>query len=152
MISPYVVKKCIDSIVWPIWLLFQKTMEVGVIPERLKLSRIVPVFKKGDKVDVKNYRVVSIGSTLLRIFERAVKFKLASIIEPRLSNAQHGFRPQRSITTNLLNLSIAAHKAFDRGSQLDVFYGDFANAFDTVWHRRLIEKLMQFGIGEKTAK
>lgn len=152
MISPYVVKKCVDSIVWPIWLLFQKTMEGGVIPERLKLSRIVPVFKKGDKADIKNYRVVSIGSTLLRVFERAVNFKLTSIIEPRLSNAQHGFRPRRSITTNLLNLSIAVHKGFDKGNQTDVFYGDFANAFDTVWHRRLVEKLMKFKIGEKTAK
>lgn len=33
-----------------------------------------------------------------------------------------------------------------------MFYGDFANAFDTVWHRRLVEKLMKFKIGEKTAK
>src|ERR1700709_2482846 len=79
-------------------------------------------FQKGHKADIKNYRVVSIGSTLLRIFERAVNFKLTSIIEPRLSNAQHGFRPRRSITTNLLNLSVAVHKGFERGNQTDVFY------------------------------
>lgn len=52
---PNVVKKCIDSIVWPIWLLFQRTVQTGVIQERLKMSRIVPVFKNGDRADVKNY-------------------------------------------------------------------------------------------------
>lgn len=151
-ISSFVIKMCADSIVWPIWLLFQKTFETGIIPERLKTSRVVPVFKKGDKNDVTNYRMVAISSTILKIFERAIKIKLMLIIEPKLSNAQHGFRPKRSITTNLLNLSIVAHEAFRKGKQIDVFYGDFKNAFDRVWHRRLIEKLSKFNVGVKTAK
>lgn len=151
-ISPFVIKMCVESIVWPIWLLFQKTFEMGIIPERLKMSRVVPVFKKGDKNDVSNYRIVAISSTILKIFERAIRNKLTSIIEPKLSNAQHGFRSKRSITTNLMNLSIAVHESFSNGHQTDVFYGDFKNAFDKVWHRRLIEKLSTFNIGERTAK
>lgn len=95
---------------------------------------------------------MAISSTILKIFERAIKVKLTSIIEPKLSNAQHGFRPKRSITTNLLNLSIVVHDSFKNGKQTDVFYGDFKNAFDRVWHRRLIEKLSKFNVGEKTAK
>ncbi|XP_055306801.1 uncharacterized protein LOC129571055, partial [Sitodiplosis mosellana] len=55
-ISPFVIKQCVDAIVWPIWLLFQKTFDAGTIPYLLKLSRVVPVFKKGDKDDVTNYR------------------------------------------------------------------------------------------------
>lgn len=151
-ISPYVVKMCAESIAMPIWLLFQKSFETGIIPERLKLSRVVPVFKKGDKKNVKNYRMVAISSTILKIFERAISFKLTPIIDSRLSNAQHGFRPNRSITTNLMNLSIVVHESFANGRQTDVFYGDFRNAFDTVWQRRLIEKLALFNIGAKTAK
>lgn len=49
-ISPFIIKMCADSVVWPIWLLFQKTFEAGIIPERLKMSRVVPVFKKGEKM------------------------------------------------------------------------------------------------------
>lgn len=69
-----------------------------------------------------------------------------------MSNAQHGFRPKRSVTTNLMNLSIMVSEAFDRGNQVDIFYGDFKNAFDKVCHRLLVTKLSIFGIGIKTAK
>jgi len=151
-ISPFVVKKCIDAITWPIWLLYQKTFDTGTIPHLLKLSRVVPVFKKGKKDDVTNYRVIAISSVILKIFELAMKYRLSEIVDPQLSNTQHGFRARRSVTTNLLNLSIFAHNAFKERTQLDVFYGDFKNAFDRVWHRKLIEKLAQFKIGRKSAK
>ena len=91
----------------------------------------------------------SISSVILKIFELAIKHQLSAIIELQLSNSQHGFRTKRSVTTNLMNLSIMAHDAFRRKNQLDVFYGDFKTAFDRVWHRKLIEKLAQFKIGRK---
>lgn len=78
--------------------------------------------------------------------------QLTTIIEPHISNAQHGFRSKRSVTTNLMNLSIKAHEAFQNNNQLDVFYGDFRSAFYTVCHRLLIAKLSRFRIGPKTAK
>lgn len=150
-LSPIVMKNCIDALVWPLWILHQKSMEMGKISTRLKLSRVVPVYKKkGDKRDVENYRIVAISSVIMRIYESAMNSKLIGIIDPLLSNAQHGFRPRRSISTNLLNLSVMVHEAFSKKQQLDVFYGDFANAFDKVWHRMLINKIRSFNIGKKT--
>lgn len=151
-VSPYVIKMCVESITWPIWLLFQKSFEAGRIPERLKRARIVPIFKNGDKSGINNYRMIAITSVILKIFERAIKSQLSSIIEPFISNAQHGFRSKRSITTNLLSLSIKAHEAFERSNQLDIFYGDFKSAFDRVCHRILISKMGKFCIGPMTAK
>lgn len=152
-LSPYVIKKCVSSIVWPIWLLYQKSFELGRIPESLKTSRVVPVHKKGDKTDVKNYRVIAISSIVMKIHEIAMHHKLSQIVNPLLSNAQHGFRPGRSVVTNILNLSIIAHNAFEKSRQVDTFYGDFKTAFDAVWLRRLIgSKLPSFNIGFKTAK
>lgn len=151
-LSPYVIKKCASVIVWPIWLLFQKSFETGKIPDALKVSRVVPVHKKGDKANAKNYRVIAIASIIMKIYEIAIKKRLTLIVNPKLTNAQHGFRPSRSVMTNLLNLSILAHNAFEKSRQLDVFYGDFKTAFNTVWLKRLIEKIAAFGIGAKTAK
>ncbi|XP_055316139.1 uncharacterized protein LOC129575925 [Sitodiplosis mosellana] len=151
-ISPFVIKQCIDAIVWPIWLLYQKTFDAGTIPYLLKLSRVVPVYKKGPKEDVTNYRVIAISSVILKIFELSIKHQLSAIIDPQLSNSQHGFRTKRSVTTNLLSLSILAHDVFRKKTQLDVFYGDFKTAFDRVWHRKLIEKIAHFKIGRKTAR
>lgn len=152
-LSPYVIKKCETAIVWPIWLLYQKSVDEERIPDAMKVSQTVPVYKrKGVKSDVKNYRVVEIAPIVMKIHEIAVKRKISGIIEPSLSNTQHGFRPGRSVTTNLLNLSMLAHKAFEHANQLDIFYGDFRTAFDTVWIKLLIMKLARFDIGRRTAK
>lgn len=151
-ISPKVIRNCQDAIIWPLWILFQKTLDEGVIPSDLKMSRIIPIHKKGAKSDVKNYRMVAVGTMILRIFEKTVNRKLAELVETKLSPFQHGFRPGRSVTTNLLSLTIAAHDAFSRGNQLDVFYGDFEKAFDRVSHPILLRKLVTFGIGPDTIK
>lgn len=51
-----------------------------------------------------------------------------------------------------MGLSIAAHDAFSRGNQLDVFYGDFEKAFDRVSHPILLKKLVTFVLGTITLK
>lgn len=151
-ISPKVIVKCKDALIWPLWILFQKTLESGIIPNSLKLSRVIPIHKKGDKTDIENYRMVAIGSMLLQIFEKTVNRKLSLLVENQLSTLQHGFRSGRSVSTNLLALSIAAHDAFSHGNQLDVFYGDYEKAFDRVNHRILLKKLVAVGLGPMTIK
>lgn len=73
-------------------------------------------------------------------------------IESSLSIAQHGFRANRSVSTNLLNLSTAVHDAFNRRNLVDIFYGDFKTAFDSVSHSILVAKFDKFDIGRKPAK
>lgn len=148
--EPYAIKMCVNTITWPLWLLYKRTFEMGLIPKKMKTSRIVPVFKKGRTNDITNYRIIAISSIILKIFERAMVYQLTSIIEPHISNAQHGFRNKRSVITNLMNLSIMMNEAFDRGNQVDIFYGDFKSAFDGVCHR--LKMISKYGIGIKTAK
>lgn len=151
-IHPKIVRKCSDALVWPIWLLFCKSFENGIIPTAAKASRIVPIHKKGDRSKIENYRMIAIGSVILRIMEKAVFHGVSAFVESGLANEQHGFRRNRSISTNLINLSVAVNEAFSRRSQLDVFYGDFQTAFDRVCHRILIGKLIEFGLGPRTVK
>lgn len=151
-VSPFFIKKCIGAMSSPLWLLWQKTVEMKQIPKKTKLSRVVPVFKKGKKKNIENYRVVVIISSILKIFQRAIKLQLTIIMEPYVHNSQHGFRPKRSVTTNLLSQSVVVYEAFERGLQLDTFLGDFEKAFERVCHRLFIGKLHKFSIGPKTAR
>ena len=89
---------------------------------------------------------------LLKIFEIAMISHLTLIIDPQLTNAQHGSRPKRSVTTNLMNLSIVVHEVSGRGNQVEIFYGDFENEFDRMCHRLSIVKFFKFKIGVQTAK
>lgn len=142
-----VIKKCADALIWPLWILHRKSFEAGMISSKLKVSRVVP-----DIADIMNYRITTVSSVVLRVYEIAMKAKLWEHTDPNITNAQHAFRPKLSISSNLLNLSIAAHEAFVKKRQLDVCYGDFANAFDKVIHRILLAKFWKFGIGKKMAK
>ena len=44
----------------------------GVFPEKLKLAKVSPVFKKGNKSDMNNYRPISVLSVISKILERLV--------------------------------------------------------------------------------
>jgi len=63
-----------------------------------------------------------------------------------LSNNQNSFTRGRSCLTNLLETFEAWTRILDEGYGLDVIFLDYCNAFDTVPHRQLLEKLRLGGI------
>ena len=68
------------------------------------------------------------------------------------SKCQHGFIKNHSCTTNLLTALDQWTDAIDQGSAVDVIYFDFAKAFDTVPHSRLLNKIHGYGIHCKAAE
>ena len=59
---------------------------------------------------------------------------------------QHGFTPKKSITTNLLEAMNIWTEALMHDIPVDILYLDYAKAFDTVPHQRLIHQVETFGI------
>ena len=60
--------------------------------------------------------------------------------EELLSNKQYGFISKRSTVTQLFNYVDKCCESIANGKVVDIIYFDFANAFDTVSHRRLQKK------------
>jgi hypothetical protein len=65
-----------------------------------------------------------------------------------LANSQHGFMPNKSCCTNLLEFFEKVTSVVDQGSPFDVIFLDFAKAFDKVPNERLLEKLRPMVCGE----
>ena len=132
----------------PLSILFNKVLGEGIAPENWKLAYVTPIFKKGSKGEPGNYRPVSLTCVVGKLFERLIKRAICEHLETNnlLSPDQHGFRPGRSCTTNLLESLERILTSIDAGCPYDVIYYDFSKAFDKVPKERLLLKLEAYGI------
>ena len=132
----------------PLTLLFNQSVSLGTFPNRFKHADVIPLYKKGPREHIENYRPISILPVFSKVFEKLMKkFLLAYLTSKNiLSEHQFGFRKGLS-TFDALNLitsdifsTLDSHK-----SAIGVFV-DFQKAFDTVPHELLLRKLNHYGI------
>ena len=125
-----------------------KSLSEGTVPHIWKLAHITPMYKKGSKSDCGNYRPVSLTSVVCKVLETIIREHLLCYLTENslLSNCQHGFINGRSCATQLMHCLDIWTKAIDEGLCLDAIYLDFAKAFDSVAHERLLIKLREYGI------
>ena len=137
-----------DALSIPLWLLWKRSLDTGVIPPDLKLQYITPIYKKGNRTEAVNYRPVSLTSHIIKIFERVVRKHLVKHLEDNniLPDSQHGFRKNRSCLTQLIEHVDSVLKALNDSSEVDVIYLDYSKAFDKVDHQILLAKMKQYGI------
>ncbi len=109
---------------------------------------MTPIFKKGKKTDPGNYRPVSLTSVCCRILEAIIRDDLMEHLlrNNLLTSSQHGFMPNRSCCTNLLEFFETVTSVIDQGDPFDVIFLDFVKAFDKVPKERLLEKLRADGV------
>jgi len=147
-IHPQVLKECAGELSLPLHTLFRKSLNCGKLPQAWKDGNITPIFKKGTRSDVANYRPISLTSVCCKIFEKLIRNALLNhmIVNKFLSDYQHGFIQGRSCTTQLLRVIDKWTEILDNGGAVDTIYLDFAKAFDTVPHKRLLLKLESYGV------
>lgn len=129
--------------------LLTESMVSGEIPEKWRKSVVVPIFKKGDRLDPSNYRPISLTSIPCKCMERIIARELSNFLLNHSGPhffSQHDFLSRRSVISNLLHCLEAWTQAHDDGFPIDAIYVDFERAFDTVPHKRLISKLEHFGV------
>ena len=151
-IHPLMLKELALLISRPIVQLLNKSLKEGIIPLDWKIAFVTPIYKKGKKNIAENYRPISITSLICRLLERFISKALMNhlLSENLLSNKQFGFIPQRStITQLLLYLNKCIDEIVDR-NVVDTIYLDFSKAFDSVPHKRLLSKLLSYGISGNT--
>jgi hypothetical protein len=127
---------------------FQYCLDNCVTPEQWKVASIVPIFKKGNRSSPSNYRPISLTSSMAKLMEACVREVIWNFwcSHGIINKSQFGFIPKSSCCDQLLSFLENISKIIDRGSCVDVIYFDFAKAFNTVPHKRLIHKLFSMGI------
>jgi len=124
------------------------SLNSGQFPDELKIARVTPIHKAGDKTNMSNYRPISILPTFSKIFEKIVYYQLYSFLERHniLTNCQYGFRNRKSTTQALLNQCQYLYSKIDNDEYVISLFLDFRKAFDCVDHEILMGKLERYGI------
>ena len=86
--------------------LINKSFELGVYPNLLKLAKVIPIFKAGSKLEVNNYRPISLLPTLSKIIEKLMHIRLFSFLEQHnvIYNSQYGFQKGKSTMHSLIEI------------------------------------------------
>src|SRR5438874_3955927 len=131
-------------------LIFDKCIQLSVIPAQWKTANVAPVFKKGSRSQPGNYRPISLTSVLCKMFEHIISSNLAKFLEQHnlFNENQFGFRKKRSCELQLHRVCQDIAFILDNGEQADLIFLDFSKAFDKVPHNLLIKKLQSYRLQE----
>ena len=124
-----------------------KALEIGEYPTLLKISKVIPLYKKGHKCPANNYRPISLLSSCNKIFEKICKqLTNFSQCNNMLFKYQFGFRKLCPTTSALIEFTDKVRSLIDDGNYVISIFVDLTKAFDTVDHEVLLYRLDRYGI------
>ena len=131
----------------PLSKIYNICIVTGKQPDKLKLAHALPIFKKGSRLLVSNYRPISLLSNLNKILEKIMHKRIYAFLEKfeLLYSLQFGFRSKYSTSHALIHMTETIRTALDSGHVTCGIFVDFQKAFDTVNHEILLKKLENYG-------
>ena len=122
------------------------SLEQGVYPYMLKQAEIVPLFKKNDQLNKKNYRPVSILVSLSKIVEGLLCDQLMLYFQDVLCKELSAYRKLYGCSNVLLQCVEQWKQAIDNGDTVGCVLMDLSKAFDSIPHGLVIAKLAAYGV------
>uniref|UniRef100_A0A3Q3AH61 Reverse transcriptase domain-containing protein n=1 Tax=Kryptolebias marmoratus TaxID=37003 RepID=A0A3Q3AH61_KRYMA len=142
------VKEIMSYVIKPFTYICNLSFSSGIFPDTMKIAKVIPIYKNGEKCLFSNYRPISLLPQFSKILEKLFVIRLDTFIDKNniLSSSQYGFRANNSTSMALMELIEQITNAIDQKQYCASIYVDLKKAFDTIDHSILFKKLIKYGI------
>ena len=134
-INKRILKDLAHPLSFPLCDLFNYSLSCGKIPKIWKQANVTPIFKKGDKSEVSNYRPTALENL---VHKYVFNFFMENHV---ITTLQSGFTAGDSTVNQMVDVYNTFCRALDEGKEVVAIFFDISKAFDRVWHKGLLFRL-----------
>ena len=137
-------KQCNDSYIGPLTIFINMSFAQGIFPDELKLARVVPIYKSGDKKEVSNYRPISVLSFYSKIFKKIMYEYVVEFMDKNeiIFKNQVGFRKNHSTQHAVISLIHNIIHSQETDHKVISLFLDLKKALDCVPHTILLKRFV----------
>jgi hypothetical protein len=153
-ITSEVLKLGADVLKVPLTFIVNTSIRNSEYPSYWKIAKMIALYKKGNRLEIKNYRPVSLLCVAGMVLERVIAIQIEEYFESNnlLGAFQFGFRKYKSTISELLTLFDSLLEGKENRKEIMIILYDLSAAFDTVSHDILLEKLKAYGFDDSSLK
>jgi uncharacterized protein YifN (PemK superfamily) len=153
-VSNKLLKYIKNEILAPLTLIVNQAITFGVFPDKLKIAKVVPLYKKAESHLFQNYRPISVLPSISKVLERVMHSQIvAHFTNNKLFyDNQYGFRTSHSTELAALELVNRVTDCMDKNELPLSIFLDMSKAFDTIDHSILLYKLRYYGLSDNALK
>ena len=146
-IPPTLIKMARMTISKPFALVANSSFSFGIFPDKLKFAKITPIHKGKSKLELGNYRPISILPIFSKILEKLMNVRMVKFLNQNkiIFEHQYGFQENKSTSLAILDLQSQCINNIENKLYSCSIFLDFSKAFDTVNHDILLDKLEHYG-------
>ena len=132
----------------PLRHIFTLSFNQGIVPQQLKVAKVIPIFKTGSQTSMDNYRPISLLCVFSKILEKIMFNRLSTFLENNniLCPEQFGFRKLHSTIHPLTLFINQISECLNKKEHAIAIFCDLKKAFDTVDFEILLKKLHNIGV------
>ena len=142
------IKNCFSELNIPLKYLFKMSLESRIFSDKLKIAKVIPLFKAGDPANISSCRPISVPHCFSKRFEQIMHNRLYKYLttEKNLYHKKFDFQRDHSTKHAIVKLVNQIYETFEINQHTLRVFIDLSKAFDTISHSVLIKKLQMYNI------